>query len=114
MCPYNLTREASPPVTGTRSYGARRAWARGSYDEHKAEKGVGEKIMGLFFNNHHDEPNTAHGHRCPNCGSTDVERCDEGLAPLPASPMTMFNGTHVAPVSEFRCRRCGHSWEDIF
>lgn len=70
--------------------------------------------MGLFFNSRHDEPNTAHGHRCPNCGSTDVEQSDEGMVPLPASPLTTFNGTHVAPVSQFRCRNCGHTWEDIF
>lgn len=81
---------------------------------HQADKDVGEKTMGLFFNHHSSEPDTAHGHRCPNCGSTDVERRDEGLVPLPPSPMTMFDGTHVAPVSEFRCRRCGHTWEDIF
>lgn len=80
---------------------------------HQADKDVGEKTMGLFFNHHSSEPDTAHGHRCPNCGSTDVERRDEGLVPLPSSPMTMFDGTHVAPVSEFR-RRCGHSWEGIF
>lgn len=70
--------------------------------------------MCLFFNNHASAPSTASGHKCPRCGSTDVEQYDEGLVPLPASLLTMFNGTHVAPVSEFRCRRCGHTREDIF
>lgn len=70
--------------------------------------------MGIFFNHHPSKPNTAHGHRCPKCGSTDVEQRDEGFAPLPASPLTAFDGSHVAPVSEFRCCSCGYTWEDIF
>lgn len=70
--------------------------------------------MGFPFNRHTSEPNRAHGRRCPRCGSTNVEQRDEGLVPLPASPLTMFDGTHVAPVSEFRCLDCGHTWEDIF
>lgn len=70
--------------------------------------------MGLFLNHHHDEPARARGHRCSRCGSTNVEQHDEGLVPLPASPLTAFDGTHVAPVSEFRCLDYGHTWEDIF
>lgn len=56
----------------------------------------------------------ARGTRCPRCGSHDVEREETGIVPLPASPLTMFDGTHVAPVSEFRCRSCGYAWEDVF
>lgn len=68
--------------------------------------------MGIFFNHHSDEPNTAHGHRCPNCGSTNVEQRDD-LMPLPASPLAMFDDTHVAPISEFHCHTCNHAWKDI-
>lgn len=68
--------------------------------------------MGLFSRN--DKPNRAHGHRCPNCGSLDVSQRDEGIVPLPASPLTTFDDSHVAPVSEFRCNECGYTWEDIF
>lgn len=50
-----------------------------------------------FLLNHHDEPNTAHGHCCPNCGSSDVEKRDEGTVPLSASPLTTFDDTPVAP-----------------
>jgi hypothetical protein len=70
--------------------------------------------MGLFFGYYHDEPNRASGHCCPRCGSTDVEQRDEGLAPMSASPLTTFDDTHDAPVSEFRCLTCCHVWEDIF
>lgn len=83
-------------------------------ERNKAEKDTGEQTMGLFFNHHQSEPNRARGRRCPRCGSTNVEGEDEGLVPLPASPLTTFDGTYVAPVSEFYCLDCGHTWEDIF
>lgn len=69
--------------------------------------------MGLSLS-HDSSPNRARGHRCPRCGSTDVDQQDEGIVPLPASPLTTFDGSHVAPVSEFRCNECGYTWEDIF
>lgn len=70
--------------------------------------------MGFFRSNRHTEPSHARGHRCPCCGSTNVEQRDEGIVPLHASPLTTFDGTHVAPVSEFHCLDCGYTWEDIF
>ncbi|MGI6535093.1 MAG: hypothetical protein ACOX12_01550 [Eggerthellaceae bacterium] len=69
--------------------------------------------MGLLFN-HDRGKRTSSAHPCPRCGSTNVEQQEKGLVPLPASPLTTFDGTHVAPVSEFRCLDCGYSWEDIF
>lgn len=70
--------------------------------------------MGLFFNHHSDQPNRASGRRCPRCGSSDVEQQGIGIVPMPASPLTAFDGTRVAPLSRFLCRNCGHSWEDLF